>query len=507
MDMRSQNATRNAILSIIYEILILILGLMVPKIVISIYGSEVYGLSSTINQMLQILNLMQAGAVGASIYQMYEPVAAKDYHLEEIILDSSRRYFNKMGFVFLFLVVICGPVFAYTKQNGKLSFWELLFAFTILGINAAIYFFYLSWYDILFSSNQKRYILSIGSIFERIVYYILLFLILFYKLNFLLMYVIVLLSSLCKIIYYYFYYLKKYKKNIARKLKKNNFRIPNKGYLLCNQIALQVVESIPTLIIAYMYDLAYAAVYSVYYLVQNMIKMILRTIQNSVSEIFGNLVVTEEEGKIRSVYEFIEYIFFALGTFFGINLTILYLPFIFVYTGGNGLDQNYIYPLLSFLIVVNNLIFCAFTPINMLINIKGYFKETYIQTIICALLGIIVSIVLVKISWNLVVIGPIIFYTISYFYRCIIIKKSINWYKMHITITRTIIMSNMVFISWIISKKIFEYNLFTSWICWIVFSALSMFGSVLCIMVYTVFYEKESLKMIKLYTKILFGRR
>ena len=41
----------------------------------------------------------------------------------------------------------------------------------------ALYICFISWYDILFSSHQKRFLLSIGGIIEKLVYYALLLII------------------------------------------------------------------------------------------------------------------------------------------------------------------------------------------------------------------------------------------------------------------------------------------------------------------------------------------
>ena len=73
--MRSLSTLKNMIASLACEIMLVLFGLVVPRLIIETYGSEVNGLTSTITQVLSILNLLQAGAVGASIFQMYKPIA------------------------------------------------------------------------------------------------------------------------------------------------------------------------------------------------------------------------------------------------------------------------------------------------------------------------------------------------------------------------------------------------------------------------------------------------
>jgi len=139
--MRSLSTLKNMIMSLTYEIMLVLFGLIVPRLIIETYGSEVNGLTSTITHILTILNLLQAGAVGASIFRMYKPVADKDYLEISKIIDSSRRYFYKIGVIFLLLVLIVTP-FMSVGTESALAVWEKASAFIILGINGAFYFFF-----------------------------------------------------------------------------------------------------------------------------------------------------------------------------------------------------------------------------------------------------------------------------------------------------------------------------------------------------------------------------
>ena len=85
---------------------------------------------------------------------MYKPVADKDYYEISKIIDSSKRYFFKIGIIFLALVLVVSP-FISAGTESSLSVWDKAFAFIILGMNGAFYFFFTSWFDILFSSHQR----------------------------------------------------------------------------------------------------------------------------------------------------------------------------------------------------------------------------------------------------------------------------------------------------------------------------------------------------------------
>ena len=115
-------------MSLLYEVMLILFGLIVPKLIIGTYGSEVNGLTSTVTHTLSILNLLQAGAVGASIFQMYKPVAEKDYLQVSRVIEASKRYFRKIGLVFLLLVLAITPFMSFGVKS-ELAVWEKAFAF------------------------------------------------------------------------------------------------------------------------------------------------------------------------------------------------------------------------------------------------------------------------------------------------------------------------------------------------------------------------------------------
>ena len=77
--MRTKNTVKNSVVTLAFQIVTLIIGFVVPRWVISVYGSDVNGLTTNINQVINIINLLQAGLVGASIFEMYKPISKGDY--------------------------------------------------------------------------------------------------------------------------------------------------------------------------------------------------------------------------------------------------------------------------------------------------------------------------------------------------------------------------------------------------------------------------------------------
>ena len=504
--MRSLNALKNVIASMSYEVMLIIFGLIMPKLIINTYGSEVNGLTSTITHILSILNLLQAGAVGASIFQMFKPVAEKDYNQISLVLDASKRYFRKIGSIFLLLILVVAPIMS-MSTDSQITTGEKMFSFIILGVNGAFYFFFTSWFDILFSSHQKRFVLSIASIIDKLVYYGLLFAVILLKMHFMWMYVVVMVGTLSKVLYLYIIYCKEFKPKLVKNVSDKSFKIKNKGYLLCNQIATQSVDSLPTVLITALHGLSYASVYAVYNLVQNTIKMVVRTIQLSVSEIFGNLVVSENQDKVRNVYNLMEFVFFLAAAILCCCACFLFMPFIYLYTDGNTFDVNYIYPVLAVVIVAYDLFYCMYMPCYTLTNVLGLYKETYMQAVISAIISFVISVALGLIYWPLVMAGPVFYYMTSLIYRFFVAKKNAKWLRCRNFVRRIFVVILTVLGAYFASTYIYGTDYVSGWIGWICHAAICGCTVLILVGLYVLLFERNEIKLLLKYGKTILSKK
>lgn len=502
---RTANTFRNLIWALLAQVIILGLGLVLPRLIILTYGSAINGLTATINQLLSVLNLLQAGALGASIFALFKPIADNNYEQISLILHSSKRYFNRLGWVFLLLTVIIAPVVALNKANNEVSFEEIVLAFLILGLNASFSFFYYSRFDILFSADQKRHILSIASIVEKLTYFGLLFIILGSGIHFIFMYVAVLMGSSIKVGILYLIFRKYYAHKLLQISKGQYYEIPNKGYLLVNQISTQAVESAPIIFIAFSYDFRFVSVYSIYYLVMQMIKMVISTIQVSVSEVFGNMVVSEESERIESVFNLMMFVYIVIGTFLTTCAAFLFMPFISLYTMGMT-DVNYIIPLIALVIVIYSLVYCLYMPFYTLSNAYGLYKETYLQSLITGIASLIISFIFSRYAeMPFVLVGLIAYYLFSMIYRIMIIIRHVEWFEMIKLSSRLVF-----YISLPISAYYFQQVFVDNAYSWRSFFGLTIFAVVATtafIMLYILFFERKQFNELKGYITMFVYRR
>ncbi|MBR5295382.1 MAG: hypothetical protein IKU24_02190, partial [Clostridia bacterium] len=335
------------------------------------------------------------------------------------------------------------------------------------------------------------FILSVSGIAERLFYYALIFAIIFLKLHFVWMYVATLLGTVLKVLILYGIYCKEFKHLLVPVAPDPSFKIKNRGYLLCNQIATQSVDAMPSVMITSVAGLSQASVYAVYNLVQNMIKMVVRTIQLSISEIFGNLVVSEKEEKVWSVYNLMEFAFFVLASLLCSCAAFLFMPFIFLYTDGNAMDVNYLYPILALLIVSYDVFYCMYMPTYTLTNVYGLFKETYLQAVISAVISIVLAFVLGSIYWPLVMAGPVFYYISSLIYRIFVAKRKVSWLKLTSFVRRMAVVLIMVALSVLLSLKFYANGYSEGWLLWIGQAVICGLLAVLVLGLYVFIFERR----------------
>lgn len=86
----------NASMGLLSQVVVLIFGLIIPRIVITSYGSDMNGLVSTITQVFTYLALFEAGISQASRNALFLPIKDNDKDTISSVLSASRRYYRSV---------------------------------------------------------------------------------------------------------------------------------------------------------------------------------------------------------------------------------------------------------------------------------------------------------------------------------------------------------------------------------------------------------------------------
>lgn len=489
--MRSKNALKNLVFYLVYEISLFAVGIIFPRFIIMIYGSEVNGLTSTINKILTLINLIQAGAVGAAIYQMYEPVARNDFEKQSEIIYSSKKFYKKITTIYIFLAVGIGLFYSFYLHSDALNWWEILLSFCILAVNGASALLFNSICDIYLSPHQKKYKLSISQIVNLIVHYGLLSLVLFLKLHFTFIYIAILVGGLANVGLNLFFYFKESKGRLPSIPNNKTLKIPGKKYLMLQCIGNEAINAAPQIIITSIIGLASASVFSVYAMIFSSLITLLNAIQLSFSAIFGNLVKTADNNRIHQVHSCIELLTIICGTVFSVCVGFLIMPFISLYTK-SIVDTNYIYPILGIFSTLSVVVFAFRTSFSYVATVYGLFKKTCLITITCTVVSLIVSIIFVlTLGMPYVLIGVILNGLGNGVAILIVLKKEISWFSIKKILLRTTFMFGLTALSLFLSN-ILQISI-DNWGSWILLGGFLVVGTLVIIFVYCLIFEKKEM--------------
>lgn len=504
--MRTKNAFRNLVVSLAYEVFIFTLGLIVPRFIILSYGDSINGLTQTINRLLTIVNLLQAGAVGASIFQMFKPVAEEDYETQSAIMYSSKRFFNRMGCIYLAIVLAVSVVYGYILQSSEITMAEIMLSFAVLAVNGALYFFFTARHDIVFSSYQKKYLLSVTSFIEKTVYYILLFVVVNGKMYFIYMYVALLLSGFVRVSVNSYFYWRLTRNKLTNRPQNRNMHIKDRKYLMLSSVSEQLMTSAPTVIITSIVGLAYSSVFSIYSMVYLSLKTIVNSLHLAVSAIFGNLVASANDERVSNVFNILLYMFTILGALLASCAAYLLIPFVGLYTDGFT-GVNYSYPVLALFVVCYVALFALKTVYSFVANVYGLFKQTCRPNLICTSVGVGVSIVCTYLYGMPYVMVGVLLYDISTTIVLItVFKREIPWFnlkKMPLRVGVLFVLPILSFVQFLLRPKL----LMSGWIGWTMTGVVCALINAAILLVYTVIFERRELISLVQYLQVIFRKK
>lgn len=87
----------NGTASLVQQLVILICGLIVPRLVLKTFGSSANGMVSSVSQFISITSLIQGGITGASRVAFYAPVAKRDWKSVSVVYKTSQGFFHRFA--------------------------------------------------------------------------------------------------------------------------------------------------------------------------------------------------------------------------------------------------------------------------------------------------------------------------------------------------------------------------------------------------------------------------
>lgn len=408
--MRNKLLARNTFSSLLYQITAIICGFIVPRLILSHFGSEINGLTQSIIQFLQIIAFLEMGLGAVVQSSLYRPLVEKDDIEISKILASANKFFRKLAYILVFYVVVLIFVYPYmSSQSFDFVFTAtLIFAISISSF-AQYYFGIVN--ALLVTADQHgyvNYLLQTGTLILNSISCVVLISLdsSIQMVKFATSIIFLLRPVLLKL-----YVSRNY--NIEWDIKYQGEPIRQKWNGVAQHIAAIVLDSTGYIVLTVFSSLTNISIYSVYMLVVNGVKQMFMSMTNGIQAILGELWARNEREKLTGFFALVEWtVHSGVTVIFGSTLFLI-LPFVSVYTKGIT-DANYQQPLFALFLVMAFASRCIRLPYNIMILAVGHYKETQSNYIVAAILNITISIITVQL-WGLI--GVAIGSFIALFYQ------------------------------------------------------------------------------------------
>lgn len=408
MNQKNENRTdkfiKNIIGSAVLQVVTIITGFISPKLMLSAFGSEINGITSSITQFISYLTLVEAGLSNATIFALYKPLADKDDEARDAVVSATKIAYYKIGMLFVAMSIGLAFVYPFIGHTEVLSKFELGLLVLVLCSNSAMNFFVLAKYRTLLSADQCGYIISGSNAIQLIAHITLVYIGIRLKLNVIAVRAMGLSSLFLTSLILSTVVKKKYG-NINYNTTPNMKALDKRWDAMFLQIMGVVVGASPVVIMTAVLDYKLISVYTIYNMIAGSVSSCITVFTSGLSASFGNIYAIGDKYLLKKTTGEFRTAFYMLITIvYSIMMTTL-LPFVRIYTDGIS-DVNYIIPSLGLLITLRGLLENFGAPHGMLVYSFGKFKEIRRQTITQAAITVVLVLVLtLRMGLNGVIIG------------------------------------------------------------------------------------------------------
>lgn len=400
----SKKSLKIFIFGILSQAVTLLLGIIIPRLVIVSYGSEVNGLLSSIRQIFVYIALLEAGIGTASLQAMYAPMANADYACASQIMTATDRYFKRTGILYGLAVVLLALLYP-VVIHVSLPYWTVAVIIILQGASGVINYFFQGKLAILLRVDGKSYITTNAATIVNVLTHIVQISLLLSGFDVIAVQSAYFVIHLAQMIYLTWYVKRNYTWLDLHAVPDYS-ALKQSKFVIVHQISGLVFNNTDILLLTVFCDLRVVSVYSLYSLIFNCIANVIDTICSSVEFILGQAFHSDRK-RFLSLQEVYETYYLSIS-FAAFTITLVLFPsFMSLYTSGIH-DIQYVDKWLPYLFTALYVLMYARRTSSQIINFAGHFQQTQWRSVIESAINLSVSILLVsKIGIYGVLIGTI----------------------------------------------------------------------------------------------------
>ena len=501
--MRRKKAIRNIFFSFVLEAFALVSGFIIPRLIISTFGSETNGLLNSIASFIGYVGLLQSGMGSVAKASLYKPLAEKNTNMINTLVATIESFFRKIALITVVYVSVLSIFYPIAIANN-LDFVYVASLVIIIGVGTVAQYYFGITYQMLVEADQNSYIYSILQTVSVIINTLLV--ILFVKLGCSIQVVklasatIFLLRPFCLNIYVR----KKY--HINRKAKQDKSLLKQRWDGFWQAIAFFIHSKTDVFVLTVFSSFAQVSIYGVYVMVTTALTTMVKIIDKAMNAVLGNIYALNETTNMQKTFKSYCTLTHMIATILFSTAAVTVSSFVKVYTYGIN-DVNYVQPLFSVVIITAEMLYCLRLPYNSIIYVAGRFRDTRNSALIEAAINIVVSCMLVfKFGLVGVACGTLVAMIYRTIYFIVFLKNNIIKLNVIMQFKRYAI-SLVLYLAFIFLSRLYSVTV-DNYLLWAVYAGcVFIVISIVTILVNLLFYKKEIIEIVAKSKRIKKGKK
>lgn len=395
--MRTKKSIYNVLVTIVYYIVVTVIGLFLRKVFLSVLGVGYVGLDTVFANILSLLSLVELGIGPAITYRLYKPLAENDHKTVTLLMEVYKKFYRYVGLAVSFFGIIIAFFIPYIVNDPPIdnNFELIICYFLFLSSTVASYFH--AYKRSLLVADQRQYVASIIDIIFNIAVFIAKVVILYFTGNYILVLIINLLRVILGNVFIsikcnkdYSYLKSKYKsdkksiKSLAKEM------VVDIKYILLHKFCSYIYASTDGIVISSFMGVNSVGYLANYNMIANVINNLFMQCASSIQSSIGNLVnsVKDNLEPVKTNLNRLSYIYYSILNFTTISLFCLLTPFIKLWIGYDYVISTSIVLVIS----VNMFVYSFYQPIANIYTVLGLFKKDKFTSALAAAVNLVVSV-------------------------------------------------------------------------------------------------------------------
>lgn len=169
--MKKKTVIENLVVSTLTQLITLVLGMILPRLILLAWGSEYNGLLSSVTNILRYLSLLEAGFNTATLQALHKTDRSGWTKKQtSIVIRTSQHYYHRISVVYAMMVLLISVVYPLIISS-EIPYWETFAIIILQGAVGVINFAFRAAYQQLLNAEGKYYVISLITLLTTVLTY------------------------------------------------------------------------------------------------------------------------------------------------------------------------------------------------------------------------------------------------------------------------------------------------------------------------------------------------